>query len=303
MHRLFHENNRCIFNITMDYIKITFRIESDADYLNDIMMADLGEIGFESFEETSRGFNAFIPADIYDKANLLRFVNDFTNDNNCNIQYREETIADQNWNTIWEQNGFEPIFIDRQVAIYPTSAKSTIPSSEFKYNIELNPVQAFGSGYHDTTQMMMRFILSEDLYGKTVLDMGCGTAVLAILARMNGAQYVDAIDIDHWSTENAVQNVELNHLTDIQIVLGGANSIAELRRKYDCIFANINRNILLNDIEKYVAALKPDGKLFMSGFYSEDIFLLDKAANELGMQRTSTCESNNWVAAEYRFRV
>lgn len=296
MHRLFNENNRCIFNITMDYIKITFRIESDADYLNDIMMADLGEIGFESFEETSRGFNAFIPADIYDKANLLRFVNDFTNDNNCNIQYREETIADQNWNALWEQNGFEPVFIDNLVAIYPTSAKSTIPTSLFRYNIELNPVQAFGSGYHYTTQMMMRFILSEDLYGKTVLDMGCGTAVLAILARMKGAQHVDAIDIDHWSTENAIQNIELNHLANIQVVLGDANSIDRLRRKYDYIFANINRNILLNDMGKYVAALRPDGKLFMSGFYAEDIPMLVEVAERLGLVLFDTNVINGWAA-------
>lgn len=288
-----------LFFDIMDYIKITFRIDSDEDYTNDLLMADLADIGFDSFEETSTGFYAYIPADLYNNETFVRLVGNFIAEYGCKIQFSEEHIADQNWNAVWEQNGFEPIFIDNLVAIYPSSAKSNIQSASFRYNIELNPVQAFGSGYHDTTQMMMRYILAANLNGKTILDMGCGTAVLAILARMHGAQHTDAIDIDHWSTENAVKNIELNHITDIQVVLGDANSIIELRRKYDCIFANINRNILLNDIEKYAAALKPDGELYMSGFYTEDIPMLEKAAGRHGMRLTDTKTSNGWTAIKF----
>lgn len=284
----------------MNYKKLTFRILSDADFVQDVFMAFLGEIGFDSFEETGRGFNAYIPADQYDVSALSDVVSRVSELNGCEISYREEDVPDQNWNAVWEQTGFEPIFIRNDIALFPTSRKSEVCTDQYRYSIELDPVQAFGSGYHQTTRMMLDFILNVDMKGKKVLDMGCGTAVLAILAKMRGASVVTAIDIDHWSTENAVRNMELNHLSDIQVVLGDADSIALLRIEYDFIFANINRNILLNDMAKYVVSLRKGGSLFMSGFFSEDLPLIDAEAARLGLSRVETKSDYNWTAACYQ---
>lgn len=283
----------------MNYKRLTFRILSEADFVQDVFMAFLGEIGFDSFEETGRGFNAYIPADLYDNSALLDVISRLSELNDCEISYREEDVPDQNWNAVWEQSGFEPIFIRNDIALFPTSRKSEVCTDSFRYSIELDPVQAFGSGYHQTTRMMLDFILNADIECKQVLDMGCGTAVLAILAKMRGASVVTAIDIDHWSTENAVRNIELNQLSGIQVVLGDADSIAPLRIEYDCIFANINRNILLNDMAKYVTALRKGGSLFMSGFYSEDLELIDAEAARLGLTRVETKCDDNWTAARY----
>lgn len=284
----------------MNYKKLTFRILSEADFVQDVFMAFLGEIGFDSFEETGRGFNAYIPADLYDHSALVDVISRLSEMNECEISYREEDVPDQNWNAVWEQSGFEPIYMRNDVALYPTSRKSEVCTDGFRYSIELDPVQAFGSGYHQTTRMMLDFILNAEMERKSVLDMGCGTAVLAILAKMRGASVVTAIDIDHWSTENAVRNIELNQLSGIQVVLGDADSIAPLRIEYDFIFANINRNILLNDMAKYVAALRKGGSLFMSGFYYEDLELIDAEAARLGLTRVETKCDDNWTAARYQ---
>lgn len=283
----------------MNYIKITIRIESQADYIADVLTAYLGEAGFDSFEETSRGMNAYCPENLFSDTALSEIISDAETSYGCKISVRKETIMEQNWNATWEHNSFEPITISDSIAIYPTSHRSEFTDSQYLYKIELNPVQAFGSGYHETTRMMLQFILEEDMSGKHLLDMGCGTAVLAILARLKGASPVFAIDIDHWSTENAVANTALNGVSDINIVLGDAEAIKPLRTTFDCILANINRNILTADMATYVASLAKDGMLIMSGFYSGDLPTIDNAAERLGLHRTGTKTDNNWVAARY----
>lgn len=283
----------------MNYIKVTIRIESEADYIADVLTACLGEVGFDSFEDTSRGINAYCPENLFSDTALSEIIDDAETSYGCKISFRKEVMQEQNWNATWEQNSFEPITISDRIAIYPTSRKEQFLDMPFQYKIELKPVQAFGSGYHETTQMMLRFILEEDLYDKTLLDMGCGTAVLAILSCLKGASPVYAIDIDHWSTENAAANAALNGVSDINVVLGDAAAIKPLRTDFGYILANINRNILVADMAAYVAALARDGKLIMSGFYSEDLPTIDNAAERLGLHRTDTKTDNNWVAARY----
>lgn len=283
----------------MDYHKITLRITDNAGFVKDILMSYLGDAGFESFEETSLGFNAYIPENLYDKSTLLSIINDATETYNCQIAYREEFVKEQNWNAVWEQNSFEPIEVDDKLVIYPTSRKQEYQDWKFKYYIELNPVQAFGSGYHETTRMMLSYIMEEELENKAFLDMGCGTAVLAILARKRNALPVVAIDIDHWSTENAIDNAKINNVFDIQVVLGDASAIESLRMEFDCIFANINRNILTQDIPLYVNSLAKGGSLFVSGFYAEDMDIIRKAAEAVGLEYKSHKSENNWVAAKF----
>jgi len=287
----------------MNYIKVTIRIESETDFIADVLTAYLGEVGFDSFEETSRGINAFCPENLFSDDTLSDIIADVEGSYNCKISFRKEMIEEQNWNATWEQNSFEPITIADQIAIYPTSHKNDFMEKSFQYKIELNPVQAFGSGYHETTQMMLQFILETEMKDRSLLDMGCGTAVLAILARMRGASAVCAIDIDHWSTENATVNCQLNNVPDINIVLGDAEAIKPLRIEFDNILANINRNILTSDMPKYVAALAKNGSLIMSGFYSEDLPIIDNAAKALNLRRTETKTTNNWVAAKYVFII
>lgn len=283
----------------MNYYKITLRITDNAGFVKDVLMSYLGDAGFESFEDTSLGFNAYIPENLYDKTTLLSIINDTIESYECQIAYREEFVKEQNWNAVWEQNSFEPIEVDNRLVIYPSSRKDEYQDSGFRYEIELNPVQAFGSGYHETTRMMLTYIMEENLDGKAVLDMGCGTAVLAILARKRNALPVVAIDIDHWSTENAVENARLNNTSDIQVVLGDASAIEPLRIEFDCVFANINRNILTQDMQLYVNSLSKGGSLFVSGFYSEDFEIVRRAAEASGLHYVSHKTDNNWVAAKF----
>lgn len=283
----------------MNYYKVTLRITDNAGFVKDVLMSFLGDAGFDSFEETAQGFNAYVPENLYNHTTLLSIINDAIASYDCQIAYREEFVKEQNWNVVWEQNSFEPIEIDNRLVIYPSLRKNDYIESSFNFKIELNPVQAFGSGYHETTRMMLSFIMEENMENKAFLDMGCGTAVLAILARMRHAHPVVAIDIDHWSTENAVENAKLNNTTDIQVVLGDANAIKPLRIGFDYIFANINRNILIQDMTHYLSALSKGGSLFVSGFYTEDFDIVRKAAEDEGLHYVSHKTDSNWVAAKF----
>lgn len=283
----------------MNYYKITLRVTDKVGFVKDILMSYLGDAGFESFEDTSLGFNAYIPENLYDKTTLHDIIKGTAENYDSEITYREEFVKERNWNAVWEQNSFEPIEVGDMLVIYPTSRKQEYQDGKFKYHIELNPVQAFGSGYHETTRMMLSYIMEEKLDNKTFLDMGCGTAVLAILARKRNASPVAAIDIDHWSTENAIDNAKINDVSDIQVVLGDASAIKTLRMEFDCIFANINRNILTQDIPLYVNSLANGGSLFVSGFYTEDMDIIRNAAEAVGLEYKSHKSENNWVAAKF----
>lgn len=273
----------------MQYLELKLAIQPNDDYIVDLLASFLGEIGFESFEEDIDGMLAFIRKDMFDEDALVHLISNFpyTSD----IQYSIANVDEVNWNEEWEKHYFEPIVIGNQCVIH-SSFHTDVPSAE--YDIVIDPKMSFGTGHHETTSMMIEEILEADLKGKSVLDMGCGTAVLGILAAKRGASPVLAIDIDPWCTENSKENIQNNRVEWIQVVLGGAEQLENV--KVDVIFANINRNILLEDIKKYSACLGEGGVLYMSGFYTSDIPVLMEEANRYGLQLKASREKNNWAA-------
>ena len=276
----------------MDYYEIIFTSDSslDATVVYDMLAAELGEIGFESFMQNREGFAAYIPAINYQAEQLEKCLAQFPLAG-VRFHYTFNLIKARDWNEVWEQNYFQPVRIDGECLL---RAPFHPDESGFRYEIIIHPKMAFGTGNHETTNLMLSTMLALDLEGKEVLDMGCGTAVLAILAAKKGAGCVVAIDIDEWAYQNALENCRLNNTSHIQVVLGGADQIATAGM-FDYIFANINRNILLNDIPAYCQALKPAGGVFLSGFYKEDIPIIEAKCNPNGLVISSYREQNNWV--------
>lgn len=275
----------------MDFIQVTFTIEPYEEYIADVLASELGEIGFDSFVPTSNGMDAFIPAAIFNDNQLKELLADFVFE--AAIDYKVTQIETKNWNEEWEKHYFEPIVIGNDCVIHSSFHKN-IPNA--KYDIVIDPKMAFGTGHHETTSLVIAELLTMDLEGKTLLDMGCGTAVLAILAAMRGAGDMVAVDIDKWCTDNSLENIELNHVSGIDVQLGGAELLDGLH--FDIVLANINRNILLADMEKYAACLSTGGELYMSGFYKEDIPLIEAEANRNGLKLIGFKEKNNWVVVK-----
>lgn len=277
----------------MNYYELSFTYISSIEYavVNDVLAAELGEIGFESFTETENGMLAYVSEKMYDPAVLEAKLAEFPL-TDVAIQYTAELIPGKDWNEEWEKHYFKPIQIGKECLI-----RASFHEEEpgFTYTILIDPKMAFGTGNHETTYLMISELLKLDLAEKEVLDMGCGTAVLAILARMKGAKRVVGIDVDEWAYENALENVQLNDTEAIEIALGGAEKI-EAFGPFDIILANINRNILLNDISYYAANLNRGGELFLSGFYREDIPVIEAECNRNGLTVISFAERNNWVA-------
>lgn len=272
----------------MDYKKVTFRLQDSEDFVTDLLAAALGDCGFDSFEETTQGIIAYCPAPLFDEIALKTAIDELPL--KIDFTYRVEHMADQNWNETWEQNSFVPIEIDNRCVIHSSEKPVSKP---FQYDILINPKQAFGTGNHETTRMMLEFLLEYDLKNKNVLDMGCGTGVLSILTSLRGAKQVESIDIDRWAQENTEENCRLNSRTNITVKLGDATLLSD--QQFDIILANINRNILLNDMNKYVNVLAPNGKLVMSGFYKTDFSLIQQKAESLGLKTVSMTETNEWV--------
>ena len=238
----------------MNYYELSFTYTSpiEKEIINDVLAAELGEIGFESFTESEKGLLGYISEALYDKKTLDDKLADFPLEN-TRIDYTSKWVESKDWNEEWEKNYFKPIRIGNE-CIIRASFHEAEPG--YTYNIIIDPKMAFGTGNHETTYLMISEMLKLDLEGKELLDMGCGTAVLAILARLKGAKRVAAIDIDEWAYNNALENIRLNHTEDIQVALGGAEKIKEFGL-FDIVFANINRNILLNDICQYTNSMKP----------------------------------------------
>ena len=281
----------------MEYYELCFRYEStiEVDTINDILASELGDIGFESFMSDENGLIAYIGANRYDSSTLDNCLENFPIPGII-FRHTRKFIKDRDWNEEWEKNYFKPIHIENECLI-----RASFHSAEegYKYTIVIDPKMAFGTGNHATTYLMICEMLKLNLSCKEILDMGCGTAVLAILAAMKEASRVVAIDIDEWAYSNALENCRLNNTENIEVVLGGAEQINRFGT-FDYIFANINRNILLSDIHKYVPALKPGGILFMSGFYKEDIPVIEEEGSKNGLSRISFSERDNWVAVLVR---
>lgn len=276
----------------MDYysLKITPSSTLPTEIVFDILSSELGEVGFESFEEKEGRFYAYIPVNVYNQAQLEQQLANFPLEN-VSFQYDITKVKAQNWNEEWEKNYFQPIRIADQCII---RASFHPEEAGFKHTLLIDPKMAFGTGNHDTTRLMITALLETELTGKCMLDMGCGTAVLAILARKLGAETITAIDIDEWAYENALENIKLNRVDHIEVKLGGAEQIGADSR-YDLIVANINRNILLNDMHAYAAAMKPGASLYMSGFYTEDIPVLESEAHKNKLTLIRHKVSNNWA--------
>ncbi|MBW2961052.1 50S ribosomal protein L11 methyltransferase [Mesonia aestuariivivens] len=256
----------------------------------EILIAELGELGFESFVETETGLQAFIQIEDYQEG-LLKDIH-VLNSNEFQISYTSEDIEQVNWNEEWEKN-FSPILVDDLCQVRAPFH----PKLETKFDIVIEPKMSFGTGHHATTHMMIQHILKEDWQNQKVLDMGCGTGVLAILAEMKGAKPLDAIDIDNWCYLNTMENIERNNSKEITAYEGDASLLEN--KKYDAIIANINRNILLNDMATYVNCLNPNGKLFLSGFYQEDLAIIKESCDKLGLTYESHLLRDNWVAAKF----
>lgn len=263
------------------------------DLLPDLM----GEIGFESFEDTPDGLKGYIPADLLDTNSLKQVLETFPLED-VNITYTLSDTEDKNWNEAWENTGFAPINIDNRVLVYDARAGKK-PAGDSLINIGIEAKQAFGTGTHETTRMMIGAMLQLSLRGKRVLDCGCGTGILGIAALKLGAEAVVGFDIDEWSVENTQHNAAINEVDNIEVFHGDAHVLSHVSGVFDVVLANINRNILLNDMPTYLEIMNAGSVLIISGFYEEDVKLLDEKANSLGLVKTSQKTDNHWCCLTF----
>jgi ribosomal protein L11 methyltransferase len=277
----------------MNYIEVKFVCQPYEEATKDVLAALTAEIGFESFVDSESGTTGYIPSKSFDQVALERIIEEFPLD--AKISYQIQEIEGQDWNEEWEKNYFQPLVIDDRCIVQ--SSFHNAPKT-FEYNITIDPKMAFGTGHHQTTELIIRSILEEDFSNKALLDMGCGTAILAILASMRGADPIVAIDIDEWAYDNAMENLNLNNIENIKVLIGGAELLG--KQAFDVILANINRNILLNDISQYATVLHKNGNLFMSGFYAEDIPAIRTECQKHGLTYISHKEKDNWVAVKFK---
>ena len=278
----------------MKYFEVTFTTSPCNETVNDVVSALAGEIGFESFVEWENGVQAYIQQSLFDEEALKAMVAEFPLPD-TKIEYTIVEAEDKDWNEEWEKNFFQPIVIGDRCCIHSTFHKDT-PQTE--YEILINPQMAFGTGHHETTSSIISELLEADLQGKSVLDMGCGTSILAILASMRGADPITAIDIDDWCVNNSRDNIALNGIDNITVEWGDAN-LLKGREPFDVIIANINRNILLADMAQYAACMHSGSELYMSGFYVQDIPVIQEKAKSLGMEFIHHREKNNWAAVKF----
>ena len=271
------------------YIEYQFRVTPLQPGV-EILIAELGYAGFESFVETEEGVTAYIQKEEWN-GDILNDIQILESDE-FEITYTFEDIEQVNWNEEWEKN-FSPIVVDDVCSVRAPFHEK--PNTQ--YDIVIEPKMSFGTGHHETTHMMIQHILKNDFKDKSVLDMGCGTGVLAILAEMKGAKPIDAVDFDNWCYLNSIENVERNNCKHITVIEGDASVL--INKKYDIIIANINRNILLNDMAVYASCLNKKGLLFLSGFYKEDIPLIQQACEKHMLKFEEKLERNNWVSLKF----
>ena len=277
-----------------DYTKVAFTVTPNDEVATDVLAALLAEVGFESFVPNDEGLEAYVPHNLYDETSLITVIESFPLEG-YTITHNSEFIEGEDWNAEWEKNYFQPIVLGEECVIHSTF-HTDIPKVE--YDILIDPKMAFGTGYHQTTCHMLRAILYADISEKSVLDMGCGTALLAILAAMRGAGDVVAIDIDEFAYENALENIKLNNTPDVDVRLGGIEAIKD-GEKFDYVIANINRNILLADMKNYVRCMHPGSQIFISGFYTDDMEILKEEAAKHGLRFLDYAEDNRWAMMRF----
>lgn len=274
-----------------NYLELVFTVVDTEDFVSDVLMNQLADIGFDSFDKNELGFRAYIPSHIFSEDNLQDALIDFKDQ--FTFSYEINLIPYKNWNEVWESN-FNPLVIKNQLYIYADFHEKR----DFTYQIKIHPKMAFGTGHHETTFQMAEVMLSHDFKGKRVLDMGCGTGILAILAHQMGAIAITAIDNDPIAADSCIENAQLNNMPAADIFCGDA---ADLQgRIYDVILANINRNILLNDMTAYANVLEAGGTILFSGFYTEDLPMIQESAEKNGMHYLEHQSKNNWVVATFK---
>ena len=273
----------------MKYIEVTFTMES-TELFRDLLIDNLGNEGpYESFVETKDGLQAYVQAPVYDADWLAATVQAFP----VPLRYHVVEMEDKDWNEEWEK-GHQAVLVEYEGGSVWVRAPFHPHRDDVSYELIIEPKMSFGTAHHPTTYMMLSYVAELDMQGKRVLDMGCGTAVLAILAKMRGANYVEGVDIDEWAFNNARENAASNGV-EIELKLGDANTLVG---NFDIIIANINRNILLADMDKYAAVLNAGGTLLLSGFYEADEKALVAKANDLGLQLKSKKNRDGWSALE-----
>ena len=271
------------------YIEYNFTV-APKEPGTEILIAELGFAGFESFVENDNGVTAYVQKEEWN-ADILAGIS-ILNSDEFSISFQKIEVAQTNWNAEWEKN-FEAIQVDDLVSIRAPFHED----KKLQYDIVIEPKMSFGTGHHETTHMMIQHLLELDLENKSTLDMGCGTGILAIFAEMKGAKPIDGIDIDNWCYLNSIENAERNKCKHISFYEGDSSLLKT--QKYDVIIANINRNILLADMKTYTDCLLENGVLLLSGFYKEDIPTIDAEVSKHGLQLQKTIERNNWVSLKY----
>lgn len=274
----------------MNYTQISFKLNPDNQENREILVALLSDLAFESFDETEELVMGYIPGEIVD----LEQIREIASALPFSVHSETQMIPDQNWNEVWEKNYFKPLLIGDRCLIRAPFHTEFEPA-EFELVIE--PKMAFGTGNHETTTLVAEQILNMDLTGKTVLDMGCGTGILGMLASLKGAKNVTAIDIDIWSFESTVENSRLNTIMNLEAKWGDAGLLGD--KTFEIIFANIHKNVIINDLPVYESILQSGGKIYLSGFYTHDMPDVKAKAESLGLLETGYREKNNWVVYSF----
>lgn len=273
-----------------DYVEVRLEVTPCDENHTDILAALLCEHDYESFVPDTTGLTAYIKKELFDSSIFRQIINDFPFDATIDVKW--DTVEGQDWNAEWEKNYFQPIIVDDKCVIHSSFHKD-IPA--LLYDIVIDPKMAFGTGHHQTTSLIIRRLLDMPLDNKSVIDMGTGTGILAILSAMRGASPVDAIEIDEFAYVNAVENVKVNNHPEINVILGDAGALAGLNPA-DIFIANINRNIITGDMHAYAAALKDGGTMILSGFYEEDIPVITAEAKKHGLEYIDHNTRDRWVS-------
>lgn len=287
----------------MKYYVANFDIECAEELLQparELLSAAACEAGFEAFEDTDNGIAGYVQRPLYDKEALDAAIVDYMPEG-TQVTYNIEEVPDQDWNQDWEDQGFEPIGVSDHLVIYDAkhTDMSMFAGDDGVMRIFIEARNAFGTGTHQTTRMILRRLLGMDLAGKSVLDCGCGTGILGIVASRLGANRVLGYDIDEWSSENAKHNAALNGVDNLDVLLGDASVLDGVKEEFDVVIANINRNILLNDMTAFRSHLKTGGRLILSGFYETDVPMLEQAAQSNGLTIIDVVTDGEWACAMF----
>lgn len=273
-----------------DYSEVRLSLTPCSETMTDVLAAMLADIGYESFVPDAEGLTAYIRANDFDASALDEVIREFPMSTTITISCA--TVEGRDWNAEWEKNYFRPIVIDNLCAIHSSFHKD-VPKC--RYDIVIDPKMAFGTGHHATTTLILRRLLNTDLKARKVVDMGTGTGILAILCDLRGAARVDAVEIDEFACENARENIRLNHADHVKLHLGDASSLASIR-DVDLFIANINRNIITADLPYYTDTLVPEAEVMLSGFYEEDIPVILRTAEVLGLKYADHTVLDRWAS-------